>query len=163
MSKHYVNNKDLCKALSEYRTLYLQDKENKPRYSEYIGLCIYTIAHKLANKPNYIGYSYKSEMIGDGIENCIMYLHNFDPAKSNNAFAYITQIIKFSFHRRIMKEKKQQYIKLKNAEQYYSEYDDEHIDGKLFDNSYEYIAEYEKNLSDKKKRSKLTGLEKFFK
>jgi hypothetical protein len=55
-------------------------------------------------------------MIGDGIENCLMYFENFDPAKSKNPFAYFTQIIYYAFLRRIQKEKKQLYIKHKSFE-----------------------------------------------
>ena len=52
-------------------------------------------------------------MISDGIENCLQYLDNFDPDKSNNPFAYFTQIIYYAFIRRIQKEKKQTTIKHK--------------------------------------------------
>ena len=52
-------------------------------------------------------------MVGDGIENCLMYAHNFDPEKSKNPFSYFTQIIYYAFLRRIEKEKKQNYIKYK--------------------------------------------------
>ena len=52
-------------------------------------------------------------MISDGIENCLQYLDNFNPEKSNNPFAYFTQIIYYAFIRRIQKEKKQVTIKQK--------------------------------------------------
>ena len=52
-------------------------------------------------------------MISDGIENCLQYMDNFDPEKSNNQFAYFTQIIYYAFIRRIQKEKKQQHVKQK--------------------------------------------------
>ena len=52
-------------------------------------------------------------MICDGIENCLQYINNFNPEKSQNAFAYITQIIYYAFLRRIQKEKKQAAIKHK--------------------------------------------------
>ena len=52
-------------------------------------------------------------MISDGIENCLQYVKNFNPEKSNNPFAYFTQIIYYAFIRRIQKEKKQQVIKRK--------------------------------------------------
>jgi hypothetical protein len=57
-------------------------------------------------------------MIGDGIENCLMYFDNFNPEKSKNPFAYFTQIIWYAFLRRIDKEKKQTYIKYKATEQF---------------------------------------------
>ena len=52
-------------------------------------------------------------MIGDAVENCLLYCNNFDPAKSQNPFSYFTQITYFAFLRRIQKEKKQNYIKYK--------------------------------------------------
>jgi DNA-directed RNA polymerase specialized sigma24 family protein len=55
-------------------------------------------------------------MISDGIENCLHYIHNFNPDKSTNPFAYFTQIIYYAFIRRIQKEKKQLYIKYKTMQ-----------------------------------------------
>ena len=55
-------------------------------------------------------------MISDGIENCLQYIHNFDPDKSKNPFSYFTQIIYYAFIRRIQKEKKQSHIKNKMIE-----------------------------------------------
>ena len=59
---------------------------------------------------------FREDMIGDGIENCVQYIHNFDPEKSKNPFAYFTQIIHYAFRRRIQKEKKQLEIKTKIIE-----------------------------------------------
>ena len=74
------------------------------------------IAENLSRKPNFINYPYRDEMISDGIENCLLYAYNFDPSKSSNPFSYFTQIIYYAFLRRIQKEKKQAYIKLKKIE-----------------------------------------------
>ena len=59
---------------------------------------------------------FRDDMISDGIENCVQYIHNFDPEKSRNPFAYFTQIIHYAFLRRIQKEKKQLDIKTKIIE-----------------------------------------------
>jgi DNA-directed RNA polymerase specialized sigma24 family protein len=59
---------------------------------------------------------FRDDMISDGIENCVQYIHNFDPQKSSNPFAYFTQIIHYAFLRRIQKEKKQLEIKTKIIE-----------------------------------------------
>ena len=59
---------------------------------------------------------FREDMISDGIENCVQYIHNFDPEKSSNPFAYFTQIIHYAFLRRIQKEKKQLEIKNKIIE-----------------------------------------------
>lgn len=119
MSKHYVNNKQMLDVISEYREKVLLSKQNdtdKPRVPNYLGECILLIANNLAKKPNFVNYTYKDEMISDGIENCLQYIDNFDPSKSNNPFAYFTQIIYYAFIRRIHKEKKQSYIKHKTLE-----------------------------------------------
>lgn len=111
---HYVNNKDFLEALIKYRDAVNHAKDNgleKPIVSNYIGECILKIANHLSYKPNFINYSYRDDMILDGIENCIQYIDNFNPDKSSNPFAYFTQIIYYAFLRRIAKEKKQSYIK----------------------------------------------------
>lgn len=91
--------------------------EVRPPVNEYIGECFMKIAEHLSHKPNFINYDYREEMVGDGIENCLMYAHNFDPEKSKNPFSYFTQMIYYAFLRRIQKEKKQMYVKYKLAEQ----------------------------------------------
>lgn len=87
-----------------------------PRVNNYIGMCISLIANKLSTNRNFIAYTYREEMIGDAIENCLRYIHNFNPDKSNNPFSYFTQIMYYAFLRRIEKEKKQSYIKYKSME-----------------------------------------------
>ena len=111
---HYVNNKDFLDALIKHRAacaLAKEEGKDKPIVSNYIGDCILKIATHLSYKPNFINYSYRDDMILDGVENCIQYLDNFNPDKSSNPFAYFTQIIYYAFLRRIAKEKKQSYIK----------------------------------------------------
>ena len=111
---NYINNADFLAALKDRRQQIAEAEEvgeSKPQVSNYIGECILKIANHLSYKPNFINYSYKDEMISDGIENCLMYIDNFNPDKSSNPFAYFTQIIYYAFIRRIQKEKKQTYIK----------------------------------------------------
>jgi hypothetical protein len=134
-SEHYVNNKEFLDALVQYRKKVLISAENgldKPPIPNYIGECILKIATHLSFKPNFVNYMFKDDMISDGIENCIQYLHNFDPEKSTNPFAYFTQIIHFAFLRRIQREKRQLEIKNKILDRSgYSEVftDDNTIDG----------------------------------
>ena len=118
-SEHYVNNKEFLAALIKYR----EDKEiaeiqgkPKPRITNYLGECFLKIATHLSFKPNFVNYMFKDDMICDGIENCVQYIHNFNPEKSQNPFAYFTQIIHYAFLRRIQKEKKQLEIKNKILE-----------------------------------------------
>ena len=118
-SEHYVNNKEFLAALIKYREdieiAQIQDKP-KPPIPRYIGECFLKIANHLSFKPNFVNYMFKEDMISDGIENCVQYIHNFNPEKSRNPFAYFTQIIHYAFLRRIQKEKKQLDIKTKIIE-----------------------------------------------
>jgi DNA-directed RNA polymerase specialized sigma24 family protein len=116
-SVHYVDNNKLLTEMVQYVDAMKKhtddpSKVDRPRVSEYIGETILKIAERLATKPNFVRYTYREEMISDGIENCLTYLDNFDPAKSSNPFAYLTQIIYYAFLRRIGREKKQAYIKM---------------------------------------------------
>lgn len=116
---NYIDNKALYQAFVEYKKDIARCKKNElkpPKIPDYIGECILLIANRLSSRANFCAYTYKDEMVSDGIENCILYLHNFNPAKSKNPFAYFTKIIYYAFVRRIQKEKKQLYIKRKSAE-----------------------------------------------
>lgn len=170
-TKHYVNNADFLQALIEYKqACEIAKKENReePIVPNYIGECFLKIAEHLSRKPNFISYSFREEMICDGIENCIMYFRNFDPTKSNNPFAYFTQIIYFAFLRRIQKEKKQLYVKYKATEQFGildegEMFEDSEGNMKqfvLYDNISEFIQTFEEKRKAKKK-TKAKGLEKF--
>ena len=118
-SEHYVNNKEFLAAIVEYKKSVAEASElgnTTPRITNYLGSCFLKIATHLSYKPNFVNYMFKDDMVCDGIENCVQYIHNFDPEKSSNPFAYFTQIIHYAFLRRIQKEKKQLEIKTKIIE-----------------------------------------------
>jgi len=113
---HYVDNKKFLEAMIEHRDKCEKaEKQNKkkPEVTNYIGECFLKIANHLSYRPNFINYTFRDDMISDGIENCLQYMNNFNPDKSKNPFAYFTQIIYYAFIRRIQKEKKQIQIKSK--------------------------------------------------
>ena len=170
-TNHYINNPDFLKALIEYRdACLLSSKEGRedPPIPNYIGECFFKIADHLSRKPNFVSYSFREEMIGDGIENCLQYFRNFNPDKSTNPFAYFTQIIYFAFLRRIQKEKKQLYVKYKATQQFgifesgemYEDSDGNMKQFQLYDNISEFIHTFEETKR-KKKESKAKGLEIF--
>lgn len=176
-SKHYINNRALLEALIKYRDAVQEAKKNGtqlPRIPEYIGECFYKIATRLSTKYKFVNYTYRDEMISDAIENCVAVVNNFDPSKSSNPFAYFTQIISNAFIRRIMKEKKQTYVKYKYMQRVMmdgglaSQQDMDEL--KEIDATYanmdhvnDLIRDYEnyvKNTREKTKRAK-KGIEKF--
>jgi DNA-directed RNA polymerase specialized sigma24 family protein len=143
-----------------------------PVASNYIGECIWLIANRLSTNRNFIGYTYREEMIGDAIENCLRYLHNFDPDKSKNPFAYFTQIMYYAFLRRIDKEKKQSYIKYKSIENSIamntlvemSPDDVSHFQAVVVTMDYDKLASLSERYEVKqnaKKAAKKSGVEKF--
>ena len=129
---HYVDNKKFLVAMTEYRELRIKAEEEgkkRPQVTNYIGECYLKIANHLSYRPNFINYTYRDDMISDGIENCLQYMDNFDPEKSKNPFAYFTQIIYYAFIRRIQKEKKQQEVKQKMIANFGEEQMMDQLDG----------------------------------
>jgi len=156
---HYINNKTLYTSMIEYKTKLnesiLKEKQ-KPQVSRYIGESIILICNNLAKKPNFSGYTYKQDMISDAIVDCIAGIDNFDPDRTNNPFAYFTQIAWNAFLRRIQKEKVQTYTKHKNFEnsflmnELWSDSENIHL------KSNEYSSELISSFEDKIVKNKLT-------
>lgn len=168
---HYVNNPEFLEHMKKHVELVKQAKLSKskpPQVSDYIGECIYSIATKLANKPNFMNYPFREEMISDGIENSLQYINNFNPEKSSNPFAYFTQIIYFAFVRRIQREKKQLYTKYRLIEEtlihdaseneyaYATKYGSDQADL----NMHEFVENFEKSREKKKSKAKLSKKKK---
>ena len=169
-SKHYIDNKQFLAALVEYKKEVARAKkkeEERPQVPDYIGDCFIKIANHLAYKSNFINYSFREDMILDAIENCLIYMDNFDPKKSSNPFSYFTQITYYAFIRRIQKEKKHLQIKYK----YIESLDIEGIirqahDEGTYDNGFiKYLKQQadtaQLELSENKKEKKMTRKPKY--
>jgi hypothetical protein len=121
---HYINNRDFSLAVVDYVSLANKAKEeNKtiPKVTNYIATCFIKIAEGLSHRPNFVRYTYREEMVMDGVENCLRAINNYKIETATrtgkpNAFSYFTQIVYFAFIRRITKEKKQQDIKMRYIE-----------------------------------------------
>jgi len=74
---------------------------------------ILLICQRLRYKPNFINYSFVDEMVLDAVENCIKYACKFNIEKSDNPFAYFSQISINAFIRRIQREAKDFIVKAK--------------------------------------------------
>ena len=172
---HYVDNAKFLQAMKDWKEQCKDAEEagdETPRISDYIGECFLKIANGLSYRPNFINYTYKQEMISDGIENCLQYIHNFNPEKSKNPFAYFTQIIYYAFIRRIQKEKKQTHTKHKIIEKnMMPTFDQNPLDDTNYGNQYmDYLQKnmlpqdgqevYKANSSKKKETKK--SLENFY-
>lgn len=163
-NKHYVDNERFLSEMKVFRNEVLEAKEKnkeRPRVPNYIGDCLFKIATHLARKPNFANYTFKDDMVSDGVENCLLYIDNFDPDKSSNPFAYFTQIIYYAFLRRIQKEKKHLYIKYKSmqneiinslVENNGEDFVASHLNGILHDSySEEFIGEFIETFESNKR------------
>lgn len=156
-TEHYVDNKKFLTEMVKYKEMCAKAEKlgrRQPPITNYMGECFLKIANHLSYRPNFINYTYKDDMISDGIENCLQYVSNFNPEKSNNPFAYFTQIIYYAFIRRIQKEKKQTEIKqrliMKSGIQ---EYETQEGDDTNYTNSY--VDYMQKNsVEEKPKKEK---------
>lgn len=177
-TNHYVDNEKFLLAMTEFRSSVQKAADNKdtrPQVPNYIGDCFIKIATHLSYKPNFINYTFRDDMISDGVENCLQYIDNFDPEKSKNPFAYFTQIIYYAFLRRIQKEKKQLYIKYRALERsgLMDEVDQQQSSGQsvkqpaMYENIQEFIRSFEESMQKQKEKAnqkkKSKGLEKFAK
>lgn len=164
---HYLNNGEFLIALIDYRTLTKKaksQKEDMPPVGDYIGGCFLQIAENLARRPNFASYTFRDDMIADAVENCLRSVHNFNPTKSTNPFAYFTQIIYFAFLRRISSEKKQLYTKYKATEQLgllqdvnqgdIEEIGQERHNFKVYENINEFIRTFETSKQQRAKKAK---------
>ena len=174
----YVDNKKFHQEILTYRFKIEEykaaGKNDLPRMPEYIGECIYKIANKLAMKPCFSGYSFKEEMISDGIENSILYFKDYDPIKGQNPFAYFTQIIYYAFLRRINKEEKNRYIMYKNFQETITlahgsnllvdSDDNPLLSAAVYDNINVFMGKFEMKEEKKKEKRKQAkiGLQKFY-
>lgn len=102
---YYVNNNELLQEIVNYKDSGIM--------SETLGRMIMRIAGGLSQKANYSGYTWIDDMRSEAILTVIKYIKNFNPEKSQNAFAYVTQICSNAFVSYITKQKKHSTIKNK--------------------------------------------------
>ncbi len=117
---NYVDKVQFLNALRDYKKavrIAKRQGQPKPKIPDYVGECILKMTTKIASRPNFSNYIFREDMEGDAIENCLLYLDNFDPNNiKGNPFGYFSKIIWYAFLRRIAKEKKQYYIKFKSIQ-----------------------------------------------
>jgi hypothetical protein len=176
-SNYYIDPEKFMASMVDYKTKYLHAKAHglkEPRLPEYAGSCILQIAKRLARHKNFINkYWFIEEMISDGIENCLLYAYNFDPAKGK-PFSYFTQIIYYAFLRRIHREKVHTYTKYKVKQNMIQEglaETADHDSGDDFgievnpENEFmqEFVRNFEQRDADakKKRQKKKRGVEQF--
>lgn len=117
-TNHYVDKKEVYEAIKDWKKRMKECAkrgEPKPQIPDVVAMAIMDTARNLTYHRRFINYTYSDEMMGEGIETCVKYIHNYDLSRKN-PFAYITQIIWQAFLRKINKERREHYYKLKNVQ-----------------------------------------------
>lgn len=167
-TNHYVDNTKFYEAIKAFRDARVAAKkanQPSPDIPDYIGECFLKIGQHLARLSKFSRYTYRDDMIADGYENCLRYMHNFNPDKYRNPFAYFTRITSHAFVRRIQTEKKHVYRKYKLMEHalstgsLYADSSDAAIaeDGGMlkFENVQEFIIKFEEHAAKQKARRRV--------
>jgi hypothetical protein len=152
--KHYVNNTDLLNAIVGWQAackVAIKEGRETPIIPDYVGKCIIEICTRLSFRYNFNKYTYRDEMVSDGIESCINAVKNFNIEKTDRAFSYMTMVAFRAFQRRILSERKQQYIKHKNYQHSFMAHN---LEEDVADNEYnnKVISEYEEKMLTKAKK-----------
>lgn len=173
--QNYIDNVLFAEHMAKHHEKVLAAKEAgespKVPVSNYIGECFYKIATKLSLRPNFIGYSYREEMVSDALEVMLSNAHHFNPNATTrggkpNPFSYFTLVAWRAFVHRINREKRQEYVKYKVTEQATLLGSMSHggSDSKGLDGAVDLNTDYYKKLAaqfEKPPKEKKVALEKF--
>jgi len=97
--EYYVEPKEFDQEIMNYY--------DTGKMSDTLANMVSKISHKLSYAPNFINYSYREEMVGDGIIRMMKALiaQKYNREKGTNPFSYFTRIAFNAFRNRIKKEK----------------------------------------------------------
>ena len=112
---NYVDNDKLLQAIKDYQ---LAVKSGyKGLMPNYIGECIMLIAENFSHSrnkagvQNFIGYTFREDMVADAVEVCLAAVLKFDTENFDKPFSYFTQCCYYEFISKITKEKRELYTK----------------------------------------------------
>jgi len=100
---HYVTNAQLLEAIAE-------DKK-KGKLSDKLAKMLWMIAERYSYSSSFGGYSFREDMVSFAVVNLCANWYKFDPAKSDNPFAFYTTAAYRSFLQYLADERKQRDIR----------------------------------------------------
>ncbi len=157
----YIDNKVFLDRVVAYRREVINAEKNGlpvPRITDEIGELFLTLARNLSNRPCFIKYPYKEDMVLYAVHNCLKCINNYkigDEAPKNT-FSYFTQVVYWAFLRYIKKEKKALYDRFKVTENTLIMEDPVVTQNLTYSMSYmmEFIESFEKSKSEKAQAKK---------
>lgn len=110
----YLTKEDLEKELVDYKASCTFDNETgkivkRGKVNDVLGKMIMDITKGLASKGNWNGYTWKEDMIGEGMLIILKYMHNFTAGR--NPHAYLSMIAQNAFIQYIQRQKRHSIIK----------------------------------------------------
>jgi DNA-directed RNA polymerase specialized sigma24 family protein len=100
---NYLNNKDLM--------LQVALSKEQGQMTDRLAHMLQTLAARYGRKGNFANYTYNDDMQAYAMMMLVRTWNRFDPAKSNNPFAFFTQCIKNSFIQFLNQERRQRDIR----------------------------------------------------
>lgn len=100
---NYINNRDLLHEVVE--------SKKTGQMTNKLAHMLLLLCQRYAGKSNFSGYTYNEDMQGFAMLMLVRTWQAFDPAKSQNPFAFFTQCIKHSFIQYLNQEKRQRDIR----------------------------------------------------
>lgn len=101
---HYVTNAQLLEEIQAC-------KKNGNKLSGTLAKYLHMIAERYSFSSSFGGYSFREDMVSFAVVNLVTNWHKFDPAKSDNPFAFYTTAVYRSFLQYLADEKKQRDIR----------------------------------------------------
>lgn len=121
---NYVNNKKFYECMVEYsaaRKKALEEGRPQPPIPDYAGYCIKMICERMGSRFNFSGYSFRDELVGDAIADCVYGFYKFDADRFNNPFGYFSRISWYAMIRKIVTERVETYVKHKSLQRAFLE------------------------------------------
>jgi hypothetical protein len=103
--EYYINNNEFYDEIARHlETLKTDPNAGIP---EAIWIKFHKLTRRIAMLPKFSGYTYKEEFISDALLLCAMKIDKFNPEKSQNPFAFFTQVITNCYWQAIAGENKE--------------------------------------------------------
>lgn len=107
---HYVTNAQLIEAIAADKLT--KDATNpNGKLSSRLAKYLWMIAERYSYSPSFAGYSFREDMVSIAVVNLCANWYKFDPAKSDNPFAFYTTAAYRSFLQYLADEKKHREIR----------------------------------------------------
>lgn len=139
---YYVDKQELHEAMIAHLDRVKEARaagKPDPKIPDYIGKAIINICVGLSMRYNFRGYTWRDEMVEDGIAACIYAVNKYNPRHDGpngtgpNPYGYFTQCAFWAFQSRIVREKTELAKRLAILKDFNEELVQQGMDGEIHD------------------------------